>query len=127
MRRRMWQPVLTAAAMALNFFTVASGGSEAALPGAQDTNNTATAKSQSKERREIIRKLIVQTLQVDIRKVRPEARFIEDLGGHSLSLAECRFKIEEAFKLEIPEQDAQKLARVRDVFDYIEMRVKKSK
>jgi len=124
MRRRMWRPVLTAAAMALNFFTVASGGSEA---GAQDTNNTATAKSLSKERREIIRKLIAQTLQVDIRKVRPEARFIEDLGGHSLSLAECRFKIEEAFKLEIPEQDAQKLTRVRDVFDYVEMRVKKSK
>jgi len=103
---------------------LAAGLGLMALAGAYAVFSPARA---GKRRREQIREIVAQTLRADVRKVRPEARFVEDLGGHSLSLAECRSRIEEAFSLDIPDEDAQKLTTVGDVTAYVEAHVKRSK
>jgi len=68
-----------------------------------------------------------EQLQVDEAEVTPGASFQEDLGADSLDVVELVMQFEEAFDLEIPDEDAEKIKTVKDAIDYIEKNAKGSK
>ena len=67
-----------------------------------------------------IKKIIVEQLGVNEDQVKPEAKFIEDLGADSLDTVELVMALEEEFGTEIPDEDAEKLQSVGDVIKFIE-------
>ena len=69
---------------------------------------------------ERLKKLIVELLEVEETKVVPEASFIDDLGADSLDLIEFITAAEDAFGIEIPDEDAEKIQTVQDAVNYIE-------
>jgi len=69
---------------------------------------------------ERLKKLIVELLEVDEAKVVPEASFVDDFGADSLDFIELITAVEEAFKIEIPDEDAGKMQTVQDAVSYIE-------
>ena len=68
---------------------------------------------------EKVKKIIVDQLGVDAAEVTPEASFIEDLGADSLDTVELVMALEEEFGLEIPDEEAEKIATVKDAVEYI--------
>lgn len=71
-----------------------------------------------------VTKIIVEQLGVSADEVVPDAAFIEDLGADSLDLTELIMAMEEEFDIEIADDDAQKIVKVKDAIDYIENREK---
>src|ERR1700734_2846541 len=69
---------------------------------------------------EKVKQIIVEQLQVDEAKVPPGASFQEDLGADSLDVVELVMQFEEAFDIQIPDEDAEKIKTVKDAIDYIE-------
>ncbi|HIL73209.1 MAG TPA: acyl carrier protein [Verrucomicrobia bacterium] len=67
-----------------------------------------------------INKIIVEQLGVNEDQVKPEAKFVEDLGADSLDIVELVMALEEEFGTEIPDEDAEKLLSVGDVTKFIE-------
>lgn len=67
-----------------------------------------------------VKDIIAKQLGVDMDKVTPEASFIEDLGADSLDTVELVMAFEEAFNVEIPDDDAEKILKVQDAVKYIE-------
>ncbi|MES2768120.1 MAG: acyl carrier protein [Bdellovibrionota bacterium] len=67
-----------------------------------------------------IKDIIVEQLGVDPERVKFEAKFIDDLGADSLDIVELIMAMEEEFDIEIPDEDAEKLASVKNVQDYLE-------
>ena len=67
-----------------------------------------------------IKKIIVEQLGVNEDQIKPEAKFIEDLGADSLDTVELVMALEEEFGTEIPDEEAEKLKSVGDVVKYIE-------
>ena len=67
-----------------------------------------------------IGKIIVEQLGVNEDQVKPEAKFIEDLGADSLDTVELVMALEEKCETEIPDEDAEKLQSVGDVIKFIE-------
>lgn len=67
-----------------------------------------------------VKEIIAKQLGVDIEKVIPAASFIEDLGADSLDTVELVMAFEEAFNIEIPDEDAEKILKVQDAIKYIE-------
>jgi acyl carrier protein len=65
-------------------------------------------------------KIIVEQLGVNEDQVKPEAKFVEDLGADSLDIVELVMALEEEFGTEIPDEDAEKLLSVGDVTKFIE-------
>jgi acyl carrier protein len=63
--------------------------------------------------------IIVEQLSVEKDKVVPNASFVDDLGADSLDLVELIMAMEEAFDIEIPGEDAEKIATVQDALDYV--------
>jgi acyl carrier protein len=74
-----------------------------------------------------VKQIIVEQLQVDEAEVTPGASFQEDLGADSLDVVELVMQFEEAFDLEIPDEDAEKIKTVKDAVDYIEKNAKGGK
>ncbi|GAB4436150.1 MAG: acyl carrier protein [bacterium] len=66
-----------------------------------------------------VKEIIVQQLGVSEDEVKLESSFIEDLGADSLDTVELVMAFEEAFGLEIPDEDAEKIRTVKDAVDYI--------
>lgn len=66
-----------------------------------------------------VKKLIAEKLNVDISDVVPEASLIDDLGADSLAIVELIMTMEEEFDIEIPDEDAEKLATVKEAVAYI--------
>ncbi len=71
-----------------------------------------------------ISKIIVEQLGVENEEVLPRANFVDDLGADSLDLVELIMSMEEEFsdsdrKVEIPDEDAEKILTVQDAVDYI--------
>ena len=67
-----------------------------------------------------VKQIIVEQLGVDEEEVKPEAKFVEDLGADSLDTVELVMAIEEKFGIDIPDSDAEKIATVQDAIDYVE-------
>ena len=67
-----------------------------------------------------VREIIVNELGVEASKVTREASFVEDLGADSLDTVELVMAFEEEFELEIPDEDAEKMATVGDAIKYLE-------
>jgi acyl carrier protein len=73
---------------------------------------------------ERIRKIVVERLGVEESEVVPSASFVDDLGADSLDLVELIMSLEEEFsqggsKVEIPDEDAEKIVTVQDAIDYL--------
>lgn len=64
--------------------------------------------------------IIANQLGVEKDIVTPEANVIDDLGADSLDVVELVMALEEAFELEIPDDDAEKIRTVKDILDYLE-------
>ena len=71
-----------------------------------------------------VKKVIVEQLDVSEDEVQPTASFVEDLGADSLDVVELVMGLEEEFDIEIPDEDAEKIARVQDAVSYIEEKTK---
>jgi acyl carrier protein len=71
---------------------------------------------------EKVKNIIVDQLGVSEEEVKPESSFVEDLGADSLDLTELIMAMEEEFGIEIDDDEAQKLVRVKDAVEYIEKR-----
>ena len=66
-----------------------------------------------------VKEIIVEQLGVAETAVALDASFIDDLGADSLDIVELIMALEEAFDIEIPDADAEKVVTVGDVVDYI--------
>ena len=66
-----------------------------------------------------VKEIIIDQLGVDEKQVNPEASFIDDLGADSLDTVELVMALEEEFDIEIPDEDAEKIATVQNAVDYI--------
>ena len=76
---------------------------------------------------ERVKKIAVEQLGVEEQEVVPSASFVDDLGGDSLDLVELIMSLEEEFskpsqKVEIPDEDAEKIVTIQDAIDYIKDR-----
>ncbi len=69
---------------------------------------------------ERLKKIIVDQLGVDENEVVPSASFVEDLNADSLDLVELIMSLEEEFKVQISDEDAEKITTVQEAEDYIE-------
>lgn len=67
-----------------------------------------------------VKEIIVERLSVDEKDVTENASFIDDLGADSLDTVELVMALEEEFSIEIPDEDAEKIATVGDAVKYIE-------
>ena len=76
---------------------------------------------------ERVKQIIVEQLGVDESEVTPNASFVDDLGADSLDTVELVMAFEEAFEIEIPDEDAEKIRTVKDAIDYINSHAKGSK
>jgi acyl carrier protein len=76
---------------------------------------------------ERVKQIIVEQLGVDEAEVTPSASFVDDLGADSLDTVELVMAFEEAFEIEIPDEDAEKIRTVKDAVDYINSHAKGSK
>ncbi len=73
---------------------------------------------------ERIKKIVIEQLGVEEAEVVPSANFVDDLGADSLDLVELIMALEEEFskpdhKMEIPDEDAEKIATIQDAIDYL--------
>ncbi|MDA8431828.1 MAG: acyl carrier protein [Nitrospiraceae bacterium] len=68
---------------------------------------------------EKVKEIIAKQLGVNAAEVTPEASFVEDLGADSLDTVELVMAFEETFNIEIPDEDAEKIAKVKDAVEYI--------
>jgi acyl carrier protein len=76
---------------------------------------------------EKVKQIIVEQLGVDEAEVTPNASFVDDLGADSLDTVELVMAFEEAFDIEIPDEDAEKIRTVQDAVAYIGEHSKKNK
>ncbi len=76
---------------------------------------------------EKVKQIIVEQLGVDEAEVTPSASFVDDLGADSLDQVELIMAFEEAFDIEIPDEDAEKIKTVQDAVDYVDKNAKVGK
>src|ERR1700692_5120183 len=69
---------------------------------------------------EKVKSIIVEQLGVDANEGPPEASFVDDLGADSPDTVELVMAFEEAFNIEIPDEAAEKIQKVKDAIEYIE-------
>jgi acyl carrier protein len=76
---------------------------------------------------EKVTQIVVEQLGVENTAVVPGASFVEDLGADSLDRVELVMAFEEAFSVEIPDEDAEKIVTVQDAVLYIQKNAKSVK
>jgi len=69
---------------------------------------------------ERVKKIVIEQLGVEESQVTKEASFVDDLGADSLDTVELVMALEEEFKLEIPDEEAEKISTVGQAVEYIE-------
>jgi acyl carrier protein len=70
-----------------------------------------------------VKEIIVEQLGVNESEVKPEAKFVDDLGADSLDLVELVMALEEEYNMEISDEDAEKILTVGDAINYIKSHV----
>ena len=68
---------------------------------------------------ERVKKIVVEQLGVKEEEVTSEASFVDDLGADSLDTVELVMALEEEFKTEIPDEDAENITTVKQAVDYV--------
>jgi acyl carrier protein len=76
---------------------------------------------------EKVKQIIVEQLGVEESEVTATASFVDDLGADSLDVVELVMAFEEAFDIEIPDEDAEKIRTVQDAINYIGKHAKAAK
>ena len=76
---------------------------------------------------EKVKQIVTEQLGVDQGEVTNSASFVDDLGADSLDRVELVMAFEEAFDIEIPDEDAEKIRTVQDAIDYIAKQPKAAK
>lgn len=69
--------------------------------------------------------IISQKLNLSKDQIKPEASFVDDLGADSLDLVELVMAMEEAFGMEVPDEEAEKLRTVKEVIEYVKAKTGK--
>ena len=69
---------------------------------------------------ERVKRIVIDQLGVEEAQVTKEAKFVEDLGADSLDTVELVMALEEEFKLEIPDDEAEKISTVGQAVEYID-------
>ena len=77
----------------------------------------------NEEHEKKVYEIIVDQLGVTPEQVEKEKSFIDDLGADSLDTVELVMAFEDAFEIEIPDEDAEKLLRVGDAIDYLKVKL----
>ncbi|WP_431734858.1 acyl carrier protein [Cellulosispirillum alkaliphilum] len=70
-----------------------------------------------------IKGIIADKLGVSEEKINPQASFVDDLGADSLDQVELIMAFEDAFDLNIPDDDAEKMRTVKDAMEYLQSKV----
>ncbi|MDJ0800548.1 MAG: acyl carrier protein [Calothrix sp. MO_167.B12] len=70
-----------------------------------------------------VKEIVSEQLNVEAAEVKPESKFADDLGADSLDTVELVMALEEAFEIEIPDDDAEKIQTVQAAVDYINEQV----
>jgi len=83
----------------------------------QATSNQATASSQALFIK--VQSIVTEQLGVDIEEVKREADFVNDLGADSLDVVELVMAFEEAFDVEIPDEEMEAIRTVQDAVNYL--------
>jgi len=73
---------------------------------------------------ERVKKVVVDKLNVTESEVTEEASFMDDLGADSLDVVELVMGFKEEFGVQIPDEDAEKIQRVKQAVEYIDSRIK---
>ena len=73
---------------------------------------------------ERVKKIVMKQLKAKEDAVKPEARFVEDLGADSLDTVELVMALEEEFGLEIPDEDAEAILTFGKLVQYLEQKLK---
>ncbi len=68
---------------------------------------------------ERVKAIIAEQLGTEVDQIKPESKFVDDLGADSLDVVELIMAFEEEFNIEIPDEDAEKIQTVKDVIEYI--------
>jgi acyl carrier protein len=68
---------------------------------------------------ERVKDIVAEQLGVNKEQVTNEASFVDDLGADSLDTVELVMAFEEAFDIEIPDEEAEKITNIQQVIDYI--------
>jgi acyl carrier protein len=66
-----------------------------------------------------VRSIIADQLGISEEEIKPESKFIEDLGADSLDIVELIMAMEEEFQTEIPDEEAEKIRCVGDAIEYV--------
>jgi len=67
-----------------------------------------------------VKEVVAEQLNVSPDEIKEESKFVEDLGADSLDVVELVMALEEKFDIEIPDEDAEKIATVADAVKFIE-------
>jgi len=73
---------------------------------------------------EKVKKILIEKLSVNEDDIKEDSSLVDDLGVDSLDLVELLMKFEEEFKVEISEEESQKILIVKDIVDFIEEKTK---
>ena len=69
---------------------------------------------------ERVKKIVAEQLGVKEDEIQNSASFVEDLGADSLDTVELVMALEEEFNIEIPDEDAEKIAKISDAVEFIQ-------
>ena len=71
-----------------------------------------------------VTRIIAEQLDVDESDIALESTFVDDLGADSLGLVELVLALEEAFEIDIPDEDTEQIGTVQDAVDYLNRNAK---
>ena len=70
---------------------------------------------------EKVKNIILDQINVPEDKITLDANFVDDLGADSLDAVELIMAVEDEFDVQIPDEEANKMATVKDIVDYLEV------